>query len=380
MRSASTVANADYGRLCTVHSLHQTRRDYLHLMLSDVERYGRRRKAQQFGSVRGMKALVLERLESDFAGCHVTDRPVPTPGSGEVLVRVESAALNFVDLLMTSGSYQTKPLLPFTLGSDVAGYVEALGENVEGFSVGDAVMGMQLGGAFAQFAVLPANVLRRKPDNWSLSQAAAFGAAYYTAYIALTRRSRIRANQWLLVHGAAGGVGLAAVDLGRALSLRVIAASASADKRQIIAREYQPAAVVDSSAGFCDEIMKITDGEGVAAVLDPVGGDVFDESLRCVAFDGEYLVVGFTSGRIPQAPANIPLLRGFSIVGVRAGEYGRHFPERATQDKQSLWELAQAGAISPRVHAEYGMLDWRNAFEAVAQRRVIGRIVLRPTP
>jgi NADPH2:quinone reductase len=226
---------------------------------------------------------------------------------------------------------------------------------------------------------LPASVLKRKPENYTFSQAAAFGSAYFTAYVALSRRSHIQSGQWLLVHGAAGGVGLAAVDLGHALGLQVIASSASARKRELIALEYRPTALLDPSGDFREHVLRITNGAGADAIFDPVGGDVFDKSLRCVAFNGEYLVVGFTSGRIPHVPANIPLLKGFSIVGVRAGEYMRRFPDRAQEDKQALWTMARTGVIRPRVHAEYSLLNWRRAFDAVTHREVLGRVVLKPS-
>jgi NADPH2:quinone reductase len=325
-----------------------------------------------------VKALQLQELGPDFCGCRLVEKRMPEPEAHEVLIRVEAAAVNFVDLLMTTGSYQTKPRLPFALGSDVAGRVAAVGPEAREFSVGQAVMGMRLGGAFAEYTALPASALQLKPDQFTFSQAAAFGAAYFTAYVALTRRSRVQPGQWLLVHGATGGVGLAAVDLGRALGLKVIAASASLQKLDIVRQEYQPQAVLHSMGEFREEVLQITGGAGADVIFDPVGGDVFDRSVRCVAFNGEYLVVGFTSGRIPEIPANIPLLKGFSVIGVRAGEYGRYFPEHAAQDRRALWKLADAGALHPRVDAEFVLEEWRGAFDALAARKVVGRVVLKP--
>jgi NADPH2:quinone reductase len=326
----------------------------------------------------GMKALLLENLGPNFSGCRLIERDVPEPGPDEVLIRVEAAAINFVDLLMTTGGYQTKPPLPFVLGSDVAGRIEAVGRRVTGLPVGQEVMGMRLGGAFAQFSVIPASALKPKPERFTYAQSAAFGAAYYTSYVALTRRSHIRAGQWLLVHGASGGIGLAAVDIGRALGLKVIAASASREKLEILEREYRPEAVLHASGDFAQEVLKITAGAGADVIFDPVGGDVFERSRRCIAFNGEYLVLGFTSGRIPEVALNIALLKGFSIVGVRAGEYGRRFPDHAAADRAALWKLANDGILHPRVHAEFALEEWRRAFDLVATRQVVGRLVLCP--
>jgi NADPH:quinone reductase len=324
-----------------------------------------------------MKALVLKALAARYEGCSIADLPIPQPQAGEVLVRVRAAALNFPDLLMTAGGYQTQPALPFVLGSDVAGEVMEVGKDVAEFKPGDAVTGMRLGGAFAEFVTLPVAAVKRKPAHLDFSNAAAFGAAYYTAYVALVRKARLEPGEWLLVHGASGGIGLAAVDLGKILGARVIAASGSADKLAIVQREYSPEALVDTSRSFATQIKGIT-GDGANVIYDPVGGDVFDQSTRCIAFGGRLLIMGFTSGRIPDIKANIPLIKGFSIVGVRAGEHGRRFPAHGVADRAALQQLAEQGRIKPRVHAEYALSDWRAAFEAMERRRIVGRAILRP--
>ncbi len=325
-----------------------------------------------------MRALVVESLGSDYAGCAVREVSTPQPGTGEVLVRVRAASVNFPDLLMTRGDYQLKPALPFTPGLDIAGEVAALGEGVDSFEIGDAVVGGARLGGFAEFAVLPAASLKPKPRRLSFAQAAAYGAAYLTAWVSLVRRARLEPGEWVLVHGGAGGVGLAAVDLAKALGARVIAASASDEKLAILQDEYAPDAVVNVTGGFREQVKEITGGRGADVIYDPVGGDVFDESCRCIAFDGRLLVVGFTSGRIPTVDANIPLIKGFSVLGVRAGEYGRQFPERGAQDRESVWRLAEEGRIRPRVHAELRLDRWREAFDLLADRRVVGKAVIRP--
>jgi NADPH2:quinone reductase len=325
-----------------------------------------------------MRGLVVETLAPDFAGCAVREVPTPTPGPGEVLVRVRAASVNFPDLLMTRGEYQFKPPLPFTPGLDLAGEVAALGDGVTGWSLGDAVVGGARLGGFAEYAVLSAQALKTKPARLSFGEAAAYGAAYLTAYVALVRRARVEPGEWVLVHGAAGGVGLAAVDLAKALGARVIAASASDAKLAEIQRLYAPDAVVNVTDGFKDKVKAITGGRGADVIYDPVGGDVFDESVRCIAFDGRLLVIGFTSGRIPTVSVNMPLIKGFSVMGVRAGEYGRQFPEKGRENAEAVWWMADQGVIRPHVHAEFDLDHWREAFNLLANRQVVGKAVIAP--
>lgn len=325
-----------------------------------------------------MRALVIESLGEHYSGVSLKDLPTPTPRAGEVLVRVRAASVNFPDLLMTRGEYQLKPPLPFVGGMELAGEIVALGEGVGGFAIGDAVVGGAKLGGFAEFAVLPAAAMRRKPDNLGFSQAAAVGAAYLTAWVALVRRARLEPGEWVLVHGAAGGVGLAAVDLARALGARVIAASSSDEKLAIVAAEYGPDATVNVTGGFREQVKAITGGAGADVIYDPVGGDVFDESVRCIAFDGRLLVIGFTSGRIPTISVNMPLIKGFSVIGVRAGEYGRQFPDRGRENMDAVWAMAVDGRIRPRVHAELPLERWREAFDLLADRKVVGKAILRP--
>lgn len=325
-----------------------------------------------------MRALVVEALAPDFGGCAIREVPTPSPGPGEVLVRVRAASVNFPDLLMTRGEYQLKPPLPFTPGLDLAGEVAALGEGVTSLAVGDAVVGGARLGGFAQYAVLPAEALKPKPARLSFAEAAAYGAAYLTAYVALVRRARLEPGEWVLVHGAAGGVGLAAVDLAKALGARVIATSASDDKLAKVRALYAPDAVVKVTGGFRDRVKEITGGHGADVIYDPVGGDVFDESVRCVAFDGRLLVIGFTSGRIPTVSVNMPLIKGFSVMGVRAGEYGRQFPDKGRENAEAVWAMANEGRIRPHVHAELPLDRWREAFDLLAQRKVVGKAVIVP--
>lgn len=325
-----------------------------------------------------MRALIVDSLAPDYAGVSLKDIPIPTPGPGEILVKVKAAGVNFPDLLMTRGEYQMKPPLPFGLGMELAGEVEALGPGVEGFHPGDAVVGGAKLGGFAEYALLPAAAARAKPDRLSFAQAAGYGAAYVTAYVAFVRRANLQPGEWVLIHGAAGGVGLAAVDLAKAMGARVIATSASDEKLAVLQAEYQPDAVINVTGGFREKVKELTGGRGADVIYDPVGGDVFDESVRCIAFDGRLLVIGFTSGRIPQVSVNMPLIKGFSVVGVRAGEYGRQFPERGRENQAAIWAMAEAGTVRPRVHAKVPLSDWRAAFDLLAGRQVIGKAVIRP--
>jgi len=325
-----------------------------------------------------MRALQVRELLPDHGGTALAELPVPEPGPGEVRVRVRAAAVNFPDLLMTRGGYQFKPDLPFVPGLEFAGEVDAVGAGVDGWAPRDAVVGGNRFGAMAEYTVVPATSLRRKPDALNWDEAAAYPVAYLTAYVALVRCARIEPGETLLVHGAGGGVGLATVDLARALGARVIATASSAEKRAAIARLYSPEAVIAAAPGFRDDVKAYTGGKGVDVIFDPVGGDVFDESTRCIAFGGRLLVVGFASGRIPEISANIPLIKGFSVVGVRAGEYGRRFPERGAENVATVDALAAAGRIRPHVHAALDLADWREGFAMLERREVVGKVVLRP--
>jgi NADPH2:quinone reductase len=325
-----------------------------------------------------MRALVVENLEADYGGCHVREIETPSPGPGEALIWVRAAAVNFPDLLMTRGEYQHKPPLPFIPGLELSGEIAALGADVKDWAVGDAVVGGARIGGFSDYAVTPVAALKRKPPRLSFSEAAATGTAYLTAYVSLVRRARAQPGEWVLVHGAAGGVGLACVDLAKQMGCKVIAASASDAKLALIQADYAPDAVINVTDGFRERVKALTGGRGADVIFDPVGGDVFDESVRCIAFDGRLLVVGFTSGRIPNISVNMPLIKGFSVMGVRAGEYGRQFPEKGRENLQAVWDLADKGLIRPRVHAEFQLKGWREAFDLLANRQVVGKAVIRP--
>ncbi len=321
-----------------------------------------------------MRALVCRALLPDYAGVALEERDLPEPSAGEVRIRIKAASLNFPDLLMTEGKYQLKPELPFVLGMEFSGIVDALGAGVAGLAAGDPVTGGNRIGAFADYAVVPEAALRRKPEAISFAAAASYGAAYLTAYVALVRRGNLQPGETLLVHGASGGVGLAAVDVGRLLGANVIATSASEAKRRLLT-EYGANHVLPDK-GFRETVKELTGGRGADVIYDPVGGDVFDESVRCIAFDGRLLIIGFTSGRIPSVNVNMPLIKGFSVVGVRAGGYGRRFPDRGRENMAAIWKWAEEGKVRPRIHAEVPLADWRRAFEMMRSREVVGKVAI----
>jgi NADPH2:quinone reductase len=322
-----------------------------------------------------MLALRVLELSEDMSGVGVVSIERPRPGPGQLLIRVRAASVNYPDLLMTRGAYQTKPDPPFTLGGDLAGEVVEVGEGVTRFVPGNEVSGVGLG-AFCEYAVLPEATVDRKPSKLTFGETAAFGAAYLTAYVALVERGTLARGEWVLVHGAAGGMGLAAVDLAVALGGRVIAVSSSDEKLQRIGELYEPEVLLNGHGGFRERVKELTSGTGADVIFDPVNGDVFDESVRCIAFGGRLLVVGFTSGRITQVRTNLPLIKGFSVVGVRAGEYGRRYPKRRRFMGEELLRLAENGVVRPHVHASLPVDRWREAFALLQDRQAVGKVVL----
>ncbi|MGN6500504.1 MAG: NADPH:quinone oxidoreductase family protein [Tsuneonella sp.] len=324
-----------------------------------------------------MKALRVDRLSDDLSGVELADAPLPVRKRGEVLVSIRAASLNYPDLLMTRGAYQFKPEAPFISGMELAGEVVEADPD-SGFAAGDRVSGGAKTGAFAEFASVPAGSLRRMPEGLDWPSAASLGAAYNTAYTGLVELGGLQEGQWVLVHGASGGVGLAACDLARALGARVIAATHDPAKSERIRAAVSPDAMIVNHGRFREEVAERTGGTLCDLVFDPVGGDVFDESTRCVAFGGKLLVVGFVAGRIPEIAVNIPLIKGFSVVGVRAGEYARRFPDRGARIAAEVARLAAEGRIKPTIDRVLPLEGWREAFDAMASGELVGKVVLEP--
>ncbi|HYN58443.1 MAG TPA: NADPH:quinone oxidoreductase family protein [Rubrivivax sp.] len=339
------------------------------------------------------RAWMCTELSADFSGLRLVQLPASPCPSGAVRVRVRAAALNFPDLLMTQGKYQLKPPLPFVVGMECAGEVVELGAGVHTLALGDAVCFGAHGGAFAEELVAPAMDVRPLPHGFSMAEGAAYGVTALTAWVALVRRGMLQPGETLLVHGASGGTGLAAVQLGRHLGATVIATGRSPPKLQA-AREHgahhlvvldaphrpdAPHAIAPGQrpcAGMIGRVKALTGGAGADVIFDPVGGDVFDASVHCIAWGGRLLVVGFAGGRIATIGSNLPLIKGFSVVGVRAGEYGRRDPERGLQNRQAVDALAARGLFRPHIGARFAFEQAIDAFRAMADRRVAGKIVL----
>jgi len=323
-----------------------------------------------------MKALLCRANADDIGTAGIEDVTLPDLGMHEVRIRVRAAAVNFPDILMIQGKYQHRPDLPFIVGGERAGAVIAVGSGVTRFGIGDRVVGGALSGGFAEEAQGPESSYRPIPGGADYATAASFTTAYLTAYVSLVRRGELQKGETLLVHGAAGGVGLAAVDLGRLLGATVIATASTAEKRAFL-KDYGADHVLPSS-GFREAVKELTGGRGADVIYDPVGGDVFDESVRCIAFGGRILIVGFTSGRIPSVSVNMPLIKGFSVVGVRAGEYGRKYPEKGRENIAAIDGLLAESKIRPHIYARFPLNRAIEAMNLLTGRQVIGKVVVEP--
>ncbi|MEU2349590.1 NADPH:quinone oxidoreductase family protein [Modestobacter sp. NPDC049651] len=295
----------------------------------------------------------------------------PAAADGQLLVRVLAAGLNFPDVLMTRGEYQERPPLPFTPGVELCGEVVGTGQRVLGSPSGGP-------GAFAEYALMDAAAAFPVPDGMTDEQAAALHLTYQTGWVGLHRRVALQPGEWLLVHAGAGGVGSAAVQLGKAAGARVIA-TAGGPRKTEVCRQLGADHVIDYTAeDFVARVKEITGGHGADVVYDPVGGAVFDGSRRCIAFEGRLVVVGFTSGTIPQAPVNHALVKNYSIVGLHWGLYRKHDPALFGQVHAELGRLFTAGSIAPLVGETLPLDQLPRAMAALADRGTVGKVVLRP--
>lgn len=322
-----------------------------------------------------MKAIVC-KTHGPAEDLVLEDVDDPIAGENEAIVEVYSASLNFPDGLQIQGKYQFQPPLPFTPGSEVGGVIQSVGAGLEGFSVGDRVMATPGIGGLAQLVAVKAEGLRKIPDSMDFKTAAGFAMIYTTSYYALKQRARLQAGETLLVLGASGGVGLAAVELGKLMGARVIAAASSDEKLEFVNR-LGPDALLNYGDGELKERVKaLTDGKGADVIYDPVGGDLFDQSCRCINWNGRLLVVGFTSGRIPEYKANLALLKGSSMVGVFLGRFRKEEPAAYEENFAELLQMYDAGKLKPIITESFAMDEFVDAFNVFTERRVMGKVTL----
>jgi NADPH2:quinone reductase len=322
-----------------------------------------------------MRAVVCEA----FGGPEVLalrDVPdPPPPGPGELQVRIQARGVQYVDVLMLAGKYQFRPEPPFIPGSEGAGEVVAVGPGVTGFKPGDRVMSRHRLGGFAQLGNSTAEDCDLIPSGMSLEEAAVFRNVYHTAYHALLQRGRLEAGDWVLIHGAAGGIGLPAIQIAKLYGAKVIATASSEEKRTVCLEEGADHAI-DYQAGFRDRVMELTGGRGLDIVYDPVNGPTFEESLRCLAWGGRILILGFLGGAPALARTNYLLIKGIEAIGVRIGGLNEAHPEIAAANIKTLVELAGQGKLKPRIWLRLPLEAAADAIQALIDRKVIGKAVL----
>ena len=306
------------------------------------------------------------------------DLPSPRPAAGEAVIAVKAASLNFPDVLIIQDKYQVKPPLPFVPGSEAAGIVTAVGEGVTSVGPGDAVMAFTTYGAFAQEVKTEARRLLPLPKGMDFATAAAFGLTYATSDFALRDRAALEAGETVLVLGAAGGVGLAAIEIAKTLGARVIACASSADKLTVCRQHGADDTINYASEDLRERIKQITGGRGVDVVYDAVGGPYTELALRSIAWRGRLLVVGFASGEIPKIPLNLTLLKGCSIVGVFWGDFTKREPERFAESMARLAAWFEDGTIKPHISARLPLERAREALQMMASRQVTGKVVITP--
>ena len=309
-------------------------------------------------------SLVLEEVES------------PKVRGGEVKVRVRACGVNFPDLLMIQGKYQVKPDFPFSPGAEIAGDVIEVGAGVDNIQVGDRVIGIVNYGGFAEEVTVPAMMTLPMPDSMSYEHGAVFALVYGTSHVGLSHRANLQAGETLLVLGAAGGVGLTAVEVGKVMGANVIAA-ASTDEKLALTREYG----ADHTINYSNEILRdrvkdITGGKFADVIYDPVGGDLFDEAVRCMGWESRYLVIGFASGRIPELPVNRVLIKNSSLVGLYWGAYAFNDPSVMQRSFQTLLQWYSEGKLKPHIDRSYALADAAQALTALGNREAKGKLVL----
>ncbi|TLP76188.1 NADPH:quinone oxidoreductase family protein [Pseudomonas nitroreducens] len=310
------------------------------------------------------ETLVLEDIAS------------PEPKKNEVLLQVHAAGVNFPDTLIIEGKYQFKPPFPFSPGGEAAGVVGAVGEKVSHVKPGDRVMALTGWGSFAEEVAVPGYSVMPIPDGMDFASAAAFGMTYGTSMHALKQRANLQPGETLLVLGASGGVGLAAVEIGKAMGAKVIAAASSEAKLEVAKAAGADVLINYSEGSLKDKLKELTGGQGVDVIYDPVGGDLFEEAFRSIAWNGRMLVVGFASGTIPSLPANLTLLKGASLVGVFWGSFAQRQPQDNAANFQQLFAWFAEGKIKPLVSQTFPLEKAADAINHLGQRKAVGKVVV----
>lgn len=323
-----------------------------------------------------MKAVVVEKYDP-IDNIRLSEVPQPEVSAGQVRVRIQAASVGFVDGLKVRGLYQTKDALPFTPGTEFAGIVDEAAPDVHGFARGVPVMGMARSGGLAEYISVPAAALEVMPEGIEPEVAASFRANYLTSLYALSERGALRAGEYLLVLGAAGGVGIAAVQIGKLLGARVIAAASTEEKREFATRYGAEATVDYTRADWRDTLRVLTDGHGADVIFDPVGGEVSLQAFRSIAWNGRHLVVGFAAGGIPALPFNLPLLKGGVLLGVDLAQIPRREPEAYKRVMSQLFTWLTERSLEPVVGKTFAFDDFRDAFKTMQNRSALGKMVVR---
>ena len=323
-----------------------------------------------------MKALVCKELGLADKLELADDWAEPELGDHDVLINVKAAGLNFPDVLIIQGKYQIQPELPFIPGGECSGVVEAVGPDVTRFKVGDKVLSMGASGAFCEKIAANEYAVFPMPEGLSFEQAAGISITYFTSYYALKQRAKLQPGETLLVLGAAGGVGTTAIELGKLMGAKVIAAASSAEKLELCKQLGADEVINYNEVSLKDTVKELTGGKGVDVVYDPVGGDYAEPAIRSMAWNGRYLVIGFASGPIPKIPLNLTLLKGCSLVGVFWGRFSGEEPEQNIKNIEELWELFASGKISPVVTDSFSFEQYEEAFNCLIERRARGKVIM----
>lgn len=324
-----------------------------------------------------MRAVSVDRWMA-AADLVVSEVPEPELRPGTVAIDVKAAGCNFFDTLIVQGKYQVKPPFPFIPGAEIGGVVRAVGDGVEGFAPGDRVFASNGLGGFGEVALAPASDTFALPDGMSFAEGAALPIIYPTSYAGLVDRGQLQAGETLLVHAAAGGVGIAAVQIGKALGARVIATAGGPDKLEIARANGADEGIDYRSEDFVARVKELTDGRGADVIYDSVGGDIFDQSLKCIAWNGRLVVIGFASGRIPEVKANRILLKNIAVTGLHWGAHAKHDPQRMREVFAALLELYAAGKIKPVIYRKYALDDVADALQELASRKTHGKVIIEP--